>query len=194
MSRRQPAEAALLPASPLLITETAHDFERIRDSLNEEIMPRGIVERMYVADIAFLTWEILRFRRCRAALINLKFHDALKKLLRGLSDIGSETYVAANDLSHDWFTDPDARKEVLQILEQFHLDESAIEAEAIRESAEDLELLDRLLASLETRRNKALRCIAEYRGSLAKDLCASSSRIIDGKVLTIEEPSRKNHR
>ena len=39
----------------------------------------------------------------------------------------------------------------------FHLDESAIEAEAIRRSAADIELLDRLLASIEARRDKALR-------------------------------------
>jgi septal ring factor EnvC (AmiA/AmiB activator) len=141
---------------------------------------------MYVADIAFLTWEILRLRRCRAVLINLKFHDALKEVLRGLSDIGSEIYEAAEGLSHDWFTDSDARKQVLQVLKQFHLDESAIEAEAIRESAEDLELLDRLLASLESRRNKALRCIAEYRGGFAKQL-RTSYGIIDGKVLAVEE-------
>ena len=191
MSRRQPAEAALLPALPLLITETAHDFDHIRDALNEEIKPRGIVERMYVADIAFLTWEILRFRRCRAVLINLKFRDALKKVLRGLSDTGSEIYDGVEGLSHDWFTDSDARKQVLQVLEQFHLDESVIEAEAIRESADDLELLDRLLASLESRRNKALRCIAEYRGGFAKQLRASSNRIIDGKVLAVEEATNK---
>ena len=134
MSRRQAAEAALLPASPLLITETAHDFDHIRDALNEEIKPRGVIERMYVADIAFLTWEILRYRRCRSVLINLKFRDALKKVLRGLSDIGSEIYDTTEGLSHDWFTDSGARKQVLQVLEQFHLDESAIEAEAIRES------------------------------------------------------------
>jgi hypothetical protein len=36
------------------------------------------------------------------------------------------------------------------------MDESAIEAEAIRHSTDDLERIDRLMASAEARRNKAL--------------------------------------
>ena len=58
-------------------------------------------------------------------------------------------------------------------------------------SAADLERLDRLLASLESRRNKALRCIADYRGGFARQLRESTDRIIDGKVLALEEPSSK---
>jgi len=75
---------------------------------------------------------------------------------------------------------------------QFKLDESAIEAEAIRRSSSDLELLDRMLTSLESRRDKALGCVAEYRASLAQQLWESTDRIIDGKdVLRLEHPSSK---
>src|SRR5215471_13512580 len=71
---------------------------------------------------------------------------------------------------------------------QFNLDESAIEAEAIRKSSADLELLDRMLSSLESRRNKALGCVAEYRASLAHQLRESADRVIDGKgVLRLED-------
>jgi hypothetical protein len=75
-----------------------------------------------------------------------------------------------------------------EILSRFDLDESAIEAEAIRRSSADLELLDRMLTSLESRRNKALGCVAEYRASLAHQLQKSAERIIDGKgVLRLED-------
>ena len=74
------------------------------------------------------------------------------------------------------------------MLARFKLDESAIEAEAIRGSSSDLELLDQMLASLESRRNKALGCVAEYRASLAHQLRESADRIIDGKdVLRLED-------
>jgi len=80
----------------------------------------------------------------------------------------------------------------LETLSRFNLDESAIEAEAIRKSSADLELLDRMLTSLESRRNKALGCIAEYRASLAHQLQENAERIIDGKdVLQLEHPSNK---
>src|SRR5947209_19401387 len=70
--------------------------------------------------------------------------------------------------------------------------ESAIEAEAIRKSSSDLELLDRMLTSLESRRNKALACVAEYRASLAHQLRESADRIIDGKgVPRLEDAASK---
>ena len=97
----------------------------------------------------------------------------------------------AQTLAQGWFTDDkEARKQILETLSRFELDESAIEAEAIRRSSSDLELLDRMLSSLESRRNKALCCVAEYRASLAHQLRESSDRIIDGKdVLRLEDPA-----
>jgi hypothetical protein len=49
-----------------------------------------------------------------------------------------------------------------------------------------------MLASLESRRNKALRCIGEYRDSLARQVRESTDRVIDGKdVLRLEHASGK---
>jgi hypothetical protein len=94
----------------------------------------------------------------------------------------------AEALAQAWFTDEAAKKQVSEILSQFDLEESAIEAEAIRKSSPGLELLDRMLSSLESRRNKALCCVAEYRASLAHQLRESADRIMDGKgVLRLED-------
>ena len=60
MRRRN--ELALLPKSPLLITESAHEFDALRDAFEQEIKPRGIIEQMYVLDISAIVWEILRLR------------------------------------------------------------------------------------------------------------------------------------
>ena len=98
----------------------------------------------------------------------------------------------AQALAQSWFTDQEAKKQVSETLSRFDLDESAIEAEAIRRSSSDLELLDRMLTSLESRRNKALGCVAEYRASLAHQLRESADRIIDGKgVLRLEDASEQ---
>jgi hypothetical protein len=195
MSKQRRAQLALLPVSPLLITESGDEFDRVRDALDQELKPRGIIEQMYVADIAHLVWEILRLRRCKAGIINSAFRDALEKLLTQLlRQPGGLVYLVkdeAESLAHAWFSDPAAKKQISELLRDFQLDESVIEAEAIRSSAADLERLDRLLASLESRRNKAFRCIADYRGGLARQLRESSDRIIDGKVLTLENASSK---
>jgi hypothetical protein len=59
------------------------------------------------------------------------------------------------------------------------MDEGAIEAEAFRLCAEDLERLDRMLALAEVRREKALRYIADYRQILSKQLQQAANRILD---------------
>jgi hypothetical protein len=196
MRRRN--ELALLPKLPLLITESADEFDALRDAFEREIKPRGIIEQMYVHDISSIVWEILRFRRCKAVIINAAFRSALEELLQQLlRDPGQSLYDGqlkeqAQTLAHAWFTDKEAKNEVSETLSRFDLDESAIEAEAIRKSSADLELLDRMLTSLESRRDKALGCVAQYRASLAHQLRESADRIIDGKdVLRLEHASGK---
>ena len=185
-------ELALLPKLPLLITESADEFDALRDAFEREIKPRGIIEQMYVHDICAIVWEILRLRRCKVIIINSAFRSALQNLLKQLLRLpGQYEYQVegeAEALAHSWFTDQEAKKQVSEILSRFDLDESAIEAEAIRRSSSDLELLDRMLTSLESRRDKALGCVAQYRASLAHQLRENSDRIIDGKgVLRLED-------
>src|SRR5215813_13724479 len=137
MRRRN--ELAVLPKLPLLITESAEEFDALRDAFEREIKPRGIIEQMYVHDISSIVWEILRLRRCKVVIINSAFRSALQSLLKqvlrqpGQSeyDVGDE----AEALAQAWFTDQEAKKQVSEILSQFDLDESAIEAEAIRRSS-----------------------------------------------------------
>ena len=194
MRRRN--ELALLLKSPLLITESADEFNALRDAFEQEIKPRGIIEQMYVHDICSIVWEIVRLRRCKVVIINSAFRSALEHLLvQLLKEPGQYNYDVedeAETLAHGWFADQEAKKQVSEILSRFDLDEAAIEAEAIRRSSSDLELLDRMLTSLESRRNKALGCIAEYRASLAHQLRESADRIIDGKdVIQLEHPTDK---
>jgi len=53
----------LLPKSPklpLLITESADVFDALRDALEEEIKPQGVIEEMYVNEVGSIVWKILR--------------------------------------------------------------------------------------------------------------------------------------
>ena len=184
--------STLLPKLPLLITESADEFDALRDAFEQEVKPRGIIEQMYVLDICAIVWEILRLRRCKVVIINSAFRSALQDLLKQvLRQPGQSEYQVGDEaqaLAQAWFTDQEAKKQVSELLSQFELDESAIEAEAIRRSSSDLELLDRMLTSLESRRNKALGCVADYRASLGQQLRESADRIVDGKgVLRLED-------
>jgi hypothetical protein len=198
MATRPPVHRAILPTVPLLITESKDDFKCIRDALAKEIKPSGILEQMYVEDIAYLVWEVLRLRRSRAGIINAAFRAALESVLDqcftppafALTGFESE----AAELARKWFTDTSAKKKVSEVLRRFGLDEAAIEGEAIRKSADDLERIDRLMASAEARRDKALVCIAQYRGDFGALLRDSSNRLVGEKVPQIENASSKQQK
>jgi hypothetical protein len=180
----QNIELQLFSKIPLLITESQQEFSALSAAWTQEIKPRGIVEQMHVADLAVLNWEILRLRRCKNVIVNTAFKDALSEIvyhLAGEPEMGTPKREWVEVVTNDWFSKPEARKEVSQLLRQFHLDESAIEAEAIRISFSEIEMLDRMITLLESRRNKALRSIAEYRDGFAKRMREVSNRVIEGE-------------
>jgi hypothetical protein len=114
-----PAAMALLPNAPLLITESADEFDRIYAAVSHEIPPAGIIEQMYVADIAQLVWEIRRFRRCKNSVLNLAFRGALEELAAQLlRDPGQAKFHVkdeAEKLAEAWFSQDGAKKKISQL-------------------------------------------------------------------------------
>src|SRR5215472_2407549 len=117
---RRCVERKLLPKLPLLITESADEFDALRDAFEQEIKSRGIIEQMYVHDIYSIVWEILRLRRCKAVIINSAFRSALEHLLVQLlkrpGQYDHEVQRKAQALEQSWFTDQEAKKQVSEIL------------------------------------------------------------------------------
>jgi len=180
----QNIELQLFSKTPLLVTESEQDFSVLSAALMQEIKPRGIVQQLYLADFVTRVLEISRFQRCKVAIVNTAFKDALSEIvyrLAGEPEMGTPKQEWVDAVTNDWFSKPEARKEVLQLLEQFHLDEAAIEAEAIRTSFSEVEMLDRMITLLESRRNKALRSMAEYSDGFAKSVREASNRVIEGE-------------
>ena len=142
-------------------------------------------------------WEVRRLNRVKTSLINSALRPGLEKLLEWLRPYSGEMIHSSwkselNRLADQWFGAEHDKKEVLEILEQFQLDGSAIEAAAVQFLAADLEKIDRLMASQEARLNKALRSLAELRGgSVGQQLRARVDRVIDGKTLALEDASKK---
>ena len=183
MRRRN--ELAVLPKLPLLITESADEFDALRDAFEQEIKPRGIIEQMYVHDFCSIVWEILRLRRGRAAIVNAAFRDALVHVLTECLTKPGKLQLDLDDqvqtLALAWFKNEQGKKRVAKTLNESGFDEYAIEGEAIRRSSSALELLNRMLASLEARRDRALRCIGEYRDGWGRQLRELSDRMIEGQ-------------
>jgi hypothetical protein len=174
--------------SPSLLTESPAQFASLCAELEEDIQPKGIIERTYVHDIANLILESRCLRRYKTAIINNSRLAALQKILEQLlchpdydpdSDFIYVHSRAAEDLARSWFDSKKAQARVASLLRKFGLDEGAIEGEAFRLCSEELERLDRMLTALEFRRERALRCIADYRQIFSKHLQLAANRILE---------------
>jgi hypothetical protein len=167
----------------LTITESSDELASLCEQVDDEIKPTGFIERMYVGDVIALTWDILRLRRSKTGIINGAFLAALQGILQQLlcrrDYEGLDHMHAAEDLARGWFENERARTKVAKLLRRFGLDEAAVEAEAFRLRAEELERFDRMLALAEVRRDKALRSIADFRQSLAEQIKQSTDRILE---------------
>ena len=129
MSQTSAGRALELISRPALtITESADDYDSLVKSLQQAIGPRGFIEHMYVADTSAIVWESLRLRRTKAATINTAFRAALKNLLVQFwkNPVEMAPYQESEVLAFEWFTDPKAKRQVAEILNRFHLDETAI--------------------------------------------------------------------
>jgi hypothetical protein len=183
-SKTKNAAARLRAGTPVLITESVDEFVALRTALYDEIKPNGAIEQGFVEDLAAVMWEIMRLLRIKAEILNGAFCKAMIKILEQVWSEDFEDYPerdrAIGDLAWQWLgNDSDAKAKVSELLGQHQLDETAIEAEAFRMRAEDLEKLDYMLSRAELRREKLLIGIAAYRDTLGKRLRQVSDQMLD---------------
>jgi hypothetical protein len=167
---------ALRSKPPVLRSESADEYTSLHKTLVEEIRPQGAIEAVYVEEITDLIWEIKRLRNCKVSVIHQMSRPALKSLLTGL--LPAAQHIKAQALTDRWFEDVAAKEEVSEFLKRFDLDESAIEAEAIKLASEQLEWLDKSLVSAGSRLDKALRFVKSYRAGFIDDVRRHSDRLL----------------
>jgi hypothetical protein len=163
----------------VLKTESEDEFMNLVEKLEQDIQPKNFIEELYVNEVAALTWEIIRYRRCKTAIITNANHIALKNILAQIRfKPGSSETLAAEKLAYEWFYSQKAKEGIAALLKEAGRDETAVEAEAFRLKLNEIEKIERLLASAEARRDKALRSIGQYRESFARKLQQSTESVL----------------
>ena len=180
MTQAATRKARRLREPGLLTTESQEEFLRFRQTFYDRIQPCDAIERHFVDWIVMLAWEVLRFIRIKAELINGTLLQALENLLKQAlsSDEFEFSYQrddAAEDLARRWFVDDAAKAEVATLRGRLGLDEASIEAEAHRLRAAEIESVDRLLTCKQQSLEKALRFIGKLRKTLGDRLRQSSA-------------------
>ena len=184
--KRKPASLnSILFASPVLITECKAELDKLREALTQDLAPRDTIEKLFVADLAHLVWEKLRLRGAKTAMWNMACKDAVLRI-----PAATDPHLAAK-VKDFWLCDAGVREAVLECLDESGLDESAIEAEAMRWVAQDLKMLDMMMASLEMRFQNTFYAIAKYRETFAKQARIASNRLEATPVIDLLEKRTK---
>jgi transcriptional regulator of aromatic amino acid metabolism len=76
------AQRLLLFGPPLLIQgEDGAAYDQLLARIWVAVNPVDIIDEMFIADIVFLEWEVLRWRRLKSSLIQARGLQALKDFL-----------------------------------------------------------------------------------------------------------------
>jgi hypothetical protein len=167
---------ALRSKPPVLRSESADEYTSLHQKLVDEIAPQGPIEAVYVEEITALIWDIQRLRSCKVSVIHQMSRRALDSILNEL--LTPNDRIKIQGLVKSWFEDAAGKEAVSEILERFDLDESAIEAEAIKLASEQLEWLDKALVSAGSRLDKSLRFVKSYRAGFINDVRRHADRLL----------------
>jgi hypothetical protein len=201
MSRTDP-ETSTTPASPperavrlglfgpppLLEGEDTAAYDDLLIRISGAVKPTDIFEEIWIRDIVDLVWEAFRLRRLKANLMTAAAHEGLEKTLAPL--IGwTDTY----DLAKAWAArDRSAIKQVDELLASAGLTMDAVMARTLSLELDDIERIDRMIASAEGRRNAILREVDRHRTTWGQNLRRTVQQIEAAEIKFIgTKPARK---
>jgi len=161
--------------APLFEYEDSAGYDDLLARVSGAIKPADIIEEIWIRDIVGLTWEALRLRRARAALLASDRHVGVRRVLVPMC--GRK----GHDLADQWARREDeAVAAVDRHLAAAGLTMDAVLAHTMADDIELVEKIDRMIASAEIRRNATLREIERRRSDLAARLRqATDDRRID---------------
>jgi hypothetical protein len=199
-ARTRVQRLALFGPPPLLEEEDAASYDELLARICAAVRPVDIIDEIFVADVVFLEWDILRLRRVKSNLLRGSGRKALEDFFRRTlhNDLDSEGFLKklhkiiaeedrAKELARAYARrEPDAIKQVDELLASSGLTMHDIMAEGLTEKIDEIERIDRLITIAETRRNASLREIDRRRAVLGEALRRNVQEIEDGEFEVIE--------
>jgi hypothetical protein len=76
------ARWTLFDQPQLVGDEDAATYHELLARIRAAVKPVDIIDDMFIADVAALEWEVLRWRRLKTSLIRVRELDALERFLR----------------------------------------------------------------------------------------------------------------
>ncbi len=170
---------SLVPDLPLIDGEHEADYIALRDACMKAVEPKGAIERIWLQEFIDYSWESFRLRRAKSALIQIAKKDAVALLLTECLGGDYSAKQSAAPIAQGWSAnDAEYLKTTKDLFEEHGYDMDAVMALAISTKLDDLERIDRLIASYSTRQTAALRELEKRRDILYKRALDFSEAII----------------
>ena len=175
---------------PLVDGEDTEAYNDLLMQVSSAVHPADTVEEILVRDVVDYTWEILRWRRAKISLVKFTMQSDLKLLLSPLFRRRSKNQVLPRQLVklvELWAVgDKFAANELVKRIASANLTTKAVIDRNFLKNIEQIERLEQLITTYESRRNAALREIDRHRAALAQALREKVQDIEDAEFETIE--------
>jgi len=188
---------AILGEPALLASEDRNAYEAALAGVGLSIRPRDAVDWLLTKTFVDLTWEMNRLMKAKAAMIDLTEKESLRCILESVFEAeslqGKDRLLEAELRADDWYTKPAIRKEIIELLSRYRLNEQAITAQAVALRLTELNKLDSMIASAEIRRSAALRDLRSYRDNFAMRRYEQDIEVVEGDIdeFRLELPRRR---
>ena len=168
---------------PLLEGEDQADYAGLLEEVRHQVAPKDVIEQLYVRDIVDLTWELMRSRRIKVALLH-------RGQVRAVQQLTSSDNWPGLDADAKWSVRTAAAESFadgMKVLAKYGVTLQDINAHAFAAERETLLLLDQNMMQIEARRNFALREIERRRASFGRRLGGVINEVeAEFKEVTIE--------
>ncbi|HLH97209.1 MAG TPA: hypothetical protein VKW08_19025 [Xanthobacteraceae bacterium] len=155
--------------APLAEGEDAEAYDELLLRISAGVRPADILEEIWVRDVVDLTWEALRLRRLKAAVLTMSARTALAENLGKFM-----SYAEAQALARSWAAgEADAVAAVAERLAAQGLGIENLTAQGLTRTLDPIERIARMIAQAEARRGAALREVERHRASFGPRLRAA---------------------
>ena len=185
---RPPKELeALFDNVPLVGSERREDYDSLFSAIARAEPPSNAIDWILLKDFVDLAWEIRRERRIKVEIIKLTQTEVVCDLLKNTFDEANKLRSAvyrifgASTEAHQWASDPDMRERINLKLEEKGHHQNSVLARAYLRAADEINVIDKRIAILESRRNKVLKEISLRNERKAQKLAKAASDIIEGE-------------
>jgi len=140
------------------------------------VKPADFLEEIWVRDVVALVWEAFQLRRLKTCLLETAALTGCPVFSFFLP------HARVNEIAAGWARrDGERVKQVEGLLTKTGFTMEHIIAETLADRIEDIERIDRMIASAEQRRSAMLREVDRHRASLAARLRLASDEVVQAE-------------